>query len=481
MPIFSLGPIILQTDPRGRHDFHERNFTSMYRFIFTFLVGATLVSQAQAEQPNIIYILLDDAGYGDLSCYGQTKFATPNIDRLAAEGMKFTDHYSGSTVCAPTRCSLMTGLHTGHCFVRGNREVKPEGQAPMPADTVTIPRLLKQTGYTTGMFGKWGLGAPGSTSDPATHFDSFFGYNCQRQAHTYYPDHLWKNTTRVSLDGKTYAHDLIVENALDFVRTNKNGPFFCYMSVTIPHAAMHVPEESMTEFRKTFSQFEDVIGKYAGPSVRNPVAGFAGMMTRLDRQVGELLALLKELGIDDNTLMMLTSDNGPHKEGGHQPDFFDSNGPLRGYKRDLYEGGIRVPLLARWPGKLTPGSMSDLISAHWDMLPTFCELAGAKTPAGLDGISIVPTLLGHVAEQAKYDALYWEFTERGRSQAARIGKWKGVRVNLKKNPDAPIELYDLSHDLAEEQNIANKHPKIVDQLRAVMQQEHTDSESFPLF
>jgi arylsulfatase A-like enzyme len=453
----------------------------MQRFAFLLLLVATLTAQVRAEQPNIIYILLDDAGYGDLGCYGQKKFATPNIDRLASEGMKFTDHYSGSTVCAPTRCSLMTGLHTGHCFVRGNREVKPEGQSPMPADVVTIPRLLHQAGYQTGMFGKWGLGAPGSTSDPMQHFDSFFGYNCQREAHNYYPDHLWKNDQRVELDGKTYAHDLIIENALNFVRSNSTGPFFCYMSVTIPHAAMQVPEDSMAPFRKKFPQFEDVIGKYAGPDVRNPVAGFAGMMTRLDQQVGQLLTLLQELDIDDKTLVMLSSDNGPHKEGGHQPDFFDSNGPLRGYKRDLYEGGIRTPLLARWPDKLEAGAVSHLISAHWDMLPTFCELAGAQTPNGLDGISIVPTLLGHTDEQAQHEALYWEFSERGRSQAARVGNWKGVRLDLKKHPDAPIELYDLSNDIGEEHNIADTHPEIVSKLKAVMQREHVESESFPLF
>ena len=453
----------------------------MYRIVFTLLFALMLVSSAHADQPNIIYILLDDAGYGDLSCYGQSKFSTPNIDQLAREGMRFTDHYSGSTVCAPTRCSLMTGLHTGHCFVRGNREVQPEGQSPMPADIVTMPRLLHQAGYTTGMFGKWGLGAPGSPSEPSMHFDVFFGYNCQRQAHSYYPDHLWKDDTRVELDGKTYAHDLIIENALDFVRANQGGPFFCYMSVTVPHAAMQVPEDSMTKFRKKFPQFEDTIGKYAGTEVRNPVAGFAGMMTRLDEQVGRLLALLKELDIDEETLVMLTSDNGPHKEGGHKPEFFDSNGPLRGYKRDLYEGGIRAPLLARWPGKVKAGSTSNLISAHWDMLPTFCELAGARVPSGLDGISIIPTLLGDSSKQVEHESLYWEFSERGRSQAARMGKWKGVRVNLKKNPNAPIELYDLTNDIAEEHNVAAKHPGIVDKLRAVMQQEHQDSKEFPLF
>lgn len=453
----------------------------MYRFLFSTLLAVAAALPGYASQPNIIYILLDDAGYGDLGCYGQSKFETPNIDRLASEGLRFTDHYSGSTVCAPTRCSLMTGLHTGHCFVRGNREIKPEGQSPMPADVVTIPRLLHQAGYTTGMFGKWGLGAPGSTSDPMRHFDSFYGYNCQREAHNFYPDHLWNGEQRVELDGKTYAHDLIVDHALDFVRANKQGPFFCYMSVTIPHAAMQVPEDSMTEFRKKFSQFEDKIGKYAGTEVTNPIAGFAGMMTRLDRQVGALLSLLKELGIDENTLVMLSSDNGPHKEGGHDPDFFDSNGPLRGYKRDLYEGGIRAPLIARWPGKIASGTTSGLISAHWDMLPTFCELAGAELPNELDGISIVPTLVGLSSEQQAHDALYWEFTERGRSQAVRVGKWKAVRVNLKKNPNAPIELYDLSKDIGEAKNVAADYPEVVARLADVMHREHAESAEFPLF
>ncbi|MEZ6092278.1 MAG: sulfatase-like hydrolase/transferase, partial [Pirellulaceae bacterium] len=300
------------------------------------------VACAQSTSPNIIYILLDDAGYGDLSCYGQTKFQTPNIDRLASEGMKFTQHYSGSTVCAPTRCCLMTGVHTGHSYVRGNREVKPEGQAAMPADIVTIPRLLKSAGYATGAFGKWGLGAPGSSSDPAEHFDQFFGYNCQREAHNYYPNHLWKNRQRIALDGETYTATLIGDAALRFIRDNKDRPFFAFLPVTIPHAAMHAPESYVSPFRKRFPEFEDVIGKYSGPQVKNPVAAFAGMMTLLDEQVGQILDLLAELQLDENTLVMLTSDNGPHQEGGHRPEFFDSNGPLRGHKRDLYEGGIRA-------------------------------------------------------------------------------------------------------------------------------------------
>lgn len=434
-----------------------------------------------AAKPNIIYILLDDAGYGDLSCYGQQKFQTPNIDRLAAEGLKFTDHYAGSTVCAPTRCALMTGLHTGHCVVRGNREVRPEGQAPMPADTVTIPRLLKQAGYTTGMFGKWGLGAPGSTSDPMEHFDAFYGYNCQREAHNFYPGHLWKNDQRVELDGKQYSHDLIMEEALAFIKANRATPFFCYMSITIPHAAMQVPEDSVAPFRKKFPQFEDKVGRYGGTTVKNPIAGFAGMMTRLDDGVGQVLALLDELELTENTLIMLTSDNGPHKEGGHDPEFFNSNGPLKGFKRDLYEGGIRVPLLARWPGKIEPGAKSDLISAHWDMLPTFCELAGAEAPEETDGVSIVPALLGNENDQQQHDYLYWEFTEKGGKQAVREGKWKGVRQNLKKNRNAPLELYDLSQDLGEENDIADQHPEVAKRLRAIMDEAHQPSETFPLY
>ncbi|MEM7697055.1 MAG: arylsulfatase [Verrucomicrobiota bacterium] len=332
---------------------------------------------AAAEKPNLIYILLDDAGYGDLSCYGQTKFETPQIDRLASEGLKFTQHYSGSTVCAPTRCVLMTGKHTGHAHVRGNREIQPEGQAPMPADIVTLPRLLSEAGYRTGCFGKWGLGAPGSPSDPMEHFDAFFGYNCQREAHTYYPTHLWRDREKIPWDGKTHTHPPTMDAANEFIRESAEGPFFLFLAITIPHAAMHCPEEHVAPWRKEFPEFEGVIGKYGKHAeVDNPVAAFAGMMTLLDDTIGDLLNTLDAAGIDENTLVVFSSDNGPHKEGGHQPDLFDSNGPLRGYKRDLSEGGIRVPMLARWPGTIAPGRESEHISAHWDILPTFCELEG---------------------------------------------------------------------------------------------------------
>jgi arylsulfatase A len=262
--------------------------------LFAVLACLTTTSQAaDSSRPNVVYILLDDAGYGDLSCYGQKLFKTPNIDRMAAEGLKFTDHYSGSTVCAPTRCCLMTGLHTGHTVVRGKREIQPEGQAPMPADIVTLPRLLQKAGYQTGMFGKWGLGSPGSASDPTEHFNKFFGYNCQRQAHTYYPDYLWHDREKVQFGGKVYSGYPIQEATLDFIKANKDKPFFCYVPMTIPHAAMHVPEKYAAPFRKKFPQFENKVGKYKGPEIKNPAACFAGMMTMMDEQVGEILALLK--------------------------------------------------------------------------------------------------------------------------------------------------------------------------------------------
>ena len=437
---------------------------------------ATLLLGAEGEKPNLVYLLLDDAGYGDLSCYGQQKFATPNMDRLAAEGLRFTQHYSGSTVCAPTRCCLMTGVHTGHSYVRGNREVRPEGQSPMPSDIVTLPRLLKQAGYTTGAFGKWGLGAPGSPSDPAHHFDVFFGYNCQREAHTYYPKHLWNNFEKVPLDGQTHSADVIMSEALEFVRANQEKPFFLFLPVTIPHAAMHATEEYLAPFRKKFPQFENKVGRYANTETKNPIAAFAGMMTQVDAHLGQLMQLLDELNLDDRTLVMLSSDNGPHKEGGHDPKFFDSNGPLRGHKRDLYEGGVRAPLIARWPGKIAEGNESAMISAHWDMLPTFCELAGVAVPQLVDGVSLVPELTGQSDKQRQHEYLYWEFYEQGGKRAARFGDWKAVQLNVNKDRNAPIELYFLPEDIGETNNVADDHPEVVARAIKVFADAHTPSE-----
>ena len=448
----------------------------------SLMLGGALTKAGDGKRPNIIYILLDDAGYGDLSCYGQKKFKTPNMDRLADEGIKFTSHYSGSTVCAPSRCSLMTGRHTGHTVVRGNRSMKPEGQYPLPDGAVTVAGILQKAGYRTGAFGKWGLGPPGSAGDPRNQgFDEFFGYICQSIAHNYYPEYLWHNGEKVMLNHKTYSHDLIMEKALEFVRDNREGPFFCYLPVTIPHASMHVPRESKKRFKKEFWQYSLMPGIYDGRPVLNPVAAFAGMMTRLDSQIGTLLDLLLELGIDENTVVMLSSDNGPHKEGGHLPSFFDSNGPFRGHKRDLYEGGIRVPMLARWPGRIRPRTETGHQSAFWDVMPTMCDIAGVSAPEGIDGISFAPTLSGKEGKQKEHEYLYWEFHEQGGKQAVRKGDWKAVRLGVARDKDAPIELYDLARDPDESDDVSAAHPDVVKEMARIMEEAHEPSEEFDLF
>jgi arylsulfatase A-like enzyme len=372
--------------------------------------GKKEAKQAEIVKPNIVYILADDLGYGDLSCNGQKRFLTPNIDRLASEGMVFTQHYAGCTVCAPSRSSLMTGQTTGHTPIRGNKEWKPEGQWPMPAKTFTIAEMLKEAGFVTGAFGKWGLGYPGSEGDANMQgFDEFYGYNCQRLAHNYYPAHLWDNQHKVMLKGNEgdkfseYAPDLIHQKALKFMELNKDKPFFLYYPNTIPHAELLLPERNLQEFRgkllpeKSFKGAEPGdpgfrIGAYGTQPESH--AAFAAMVTLLDKQVGDILDKLKELGLDKNTLVIFSSDNGPHLEGGADPDYFDSNGPLKGYKRDLYEGGIRVPMIARWPGKIEPATKTDLISAFWDVMPTLADLIGAEITGNIDGISFLPTLLG---------------------------------------------------------------------------------------
>ena len=435
------------------------------------------MAASSLAKPNIIYILLDDAGYGDLSCYGQTKFLTPNIDRLASEGMKFTNHYSGSTVCAPTRSVIMSGLHTGHTPSRGNREIRPVGQFPIPAGTYTIAEALKKAGYATGAFGKWGLGNPGSEGDPIHQgFDRFFGYNCQRNAHTYYPTWLFDDLRKIEMDGKTYAHDLIMDKAVEWIDRHHDKPFFCFLPVTIPHAAMHVPEKYAAPFRKKFPEFENKVGRYGNnkPFAKNPAAQFAGMMTALDEGIGRILKTLEGHQIDENTIILLSSDNGPHKEGGHMPKYFNSNGGLRGFKRDLYEGGIRCPLLVRWPRKIKAGTTSDHVSAHWDIFPTSCELAETETPANLDGISFLPTLLG--AEQKQHEYLYWEFFEGGGKRAVRVGKWKAVQNQVnREGQNAPIEIYDLESDLGETRNLADQKPELIAQVRSIFKRAHTPS------
>ncbi len=430
-------------------------------------------AQGDGRRPNIVYILLDDAGWGDLGCYGQRRLATPHMDRLAREGMRFTQHYSGSTVCAPTRSVLMTGQHTGHTPVRGNAKAAaaPERVFPIGGDVVTVAALLHAAGYATGAFGKWGLGGPGSDSDAlALGFDHFAGFYSQAFAHDFYPRWLWRDGEKIATDRAVYAHDFYFDAALEFVRGSKDRPFFCYVPVTIPHAAMQAPEEYHDRFREQYPQFDDKVGRYGGDSrrseVQNPIAGFAAMMTKLDDDVGRLLALLVELGLDDDTIVMLSSDNGPHGEGGHDPKFWDSNGPLRGKKRDLYDGGIRVPLLARWPGRIAPGTVSEHISAHWDMLPTWCEIAGVAVPDELavDGISMVPELTGEGVQRA-HGYLYWEFYEGSGKRALRLGQWKVVQNGLHEHEDPPIELYDITRDPGEATDVAGEHPDVIARAR----------------
>ncbi len=456
--------------------------------------GAGQASGSQeAAPPNIIYILADDLGYGDLACYGQEKFETPNLDQMAAEGIRFTRHYSGSTVCAPSRSVLMTGLHTGHTSIRGNMEVQPEGQAPLPGSVLTLAEMLQSAGYVTGAFGKWGLGFPGSEGDPIKQgFDTFFGYNCQRYAHCYYPEYLWDNDKKVFLEGNhwtrttTYAPDVIQERTLNFIRQHKDSTFFAYIPIVIPHAELIVPEDEVIEsYRGQFPEEaylgrpgsdygpEKRIGSYC--SQEFPHATFASMVHRIDVYVGEIMALLEELEIAENTVIMFTSDNGPHKEGGADPQFFNSSGGLRGVKRDLYEGGVRVPMIVRWPGKIQSGRTSHHISAFWDVFPTVAELAGIEAPSS-DGISFVPELLG--VKQNKHAFLYWEFHEQGGKQAMLMKGWKVVRLQVGKDPEGPLELYNLESDPREEHNVASENPSLIAEFERAMSKARQPSGDF---
>ena len=443
--------------------------------------------------PNIIYILADDLGYGDLGCYGQQKFTTPHIDRMAREGIRFTRHYSGSTVCAPSRSVLMTGFHTGHTPVRGNREVQPEGQFPLPASSVTVAEMLREKDYVTAAFGKWGLGFPGSEGDPLHQgFDRFFGYNCQRYAHRYYPAYLWDDSRQYVLEGNNwtrtslYAPDVIQEKTLDFIREHRDHPFFVFVPVILPHAELLVPRDTI--FQRYLGDFpeepyrggpgaeygpEMVIGRYC--SQEAPRATFAAMVTRPDLYVGEILRTLEELGIAENTLVILTSDNGPHREGGADPEFFGSSGGLRGIKRDLYEGGIRVPMIAWWPGTIAPGRISDHVSAFWDVFPTLAELAGAD-PGDTDGISFLPELLGN--EQAAHPFLYWEFHEQGGKQALLLGDWKAIRLGVGTGDGTTLELYHLKDDPGENRDLAAKYPERAEEMLEIMQGQHQPSGVF---
>ena len=435
--------------------------------LFVLLCVSVLHLNA-AEKPNIIFILADDLGYGDLGCYGQQRILTPNIDKLAKEGTRFTQCYAGSTVCAPSRCALMTGKHSGHGFIRGNAKVF------LRTEDFCVSELLKQNGYTTGMFGKWGLGDPGTTGVPAKHgWDEFFGYLNHTHAHNYYPDHLFRQEEQVPLpgnaDGKkgSYTHDLVAEEALKFLAAHKDHPFFLYLPFTIPHGnneqikngdGMQVPSDEPYT-KETWPQNEK---------------NFAAMITRMDKDVGRVMAKLKEYGIDEKTLVFFASDNGPHKEG-HDPEFFGSRGGLRGIKRDLYEGGIRIPMIARWPGRIKADTKSDVVWAFWDFMPTIADLIGVEAPKEIDGLSIKEALLGGTPPKT-HEYLYWEFHENGFKQALRFGDWKAVKVS----PDAPIEIFDLSKDVNEKTDVAKDQPEIVEKAKGYFKQARTESAEFPI-
>lgn len=465
--------------------------------------GSALAGCSQTQEPpkpNVVFILADDLGWGDLSCYGQTKFETPNIDALAQRGMLFTQCYSGTTVSAPSRSCLLTGTHSGHTWIRGNLRMPPEGQFPLPEGAETIFHDFRNAGYTTGAFGKWGLGPIGSTGDPnAQGVDKFFGYNCQTLAHSYYPDHLWDNDKKVVLEDNvdeipygegTYSADLIHNEAIDFIEgaVEEGKPFFVWYPTTLPHAELIVPQDSILakfkgKFPETPYKGEDLghprfrIGGYC--SQEYPRATFAAMVTRLDHYVGEIVQKLKDLGVYDNTIIIFSSDNGPHLEGGADPDFFNSNGPWRGYKRDLYEGGIRVPMIIQWPGHTPEGKQTDFMCSFWDMMPTFRTILNPEAQVdSLDGITLLPMLEGRDG-QKEHEYLYFEFAERMR-QAARKGPWKLIRLDIEGKNDH-YELYNIENDPGEEHDLAAENPEKVEELKAIMAEAHVPNSNFPLF
>jgi len=455
------------------------------------------------ENPlNVIYILADDMGYGDLSCTGQQRFSTPNIDRLAAQGITFTQHYAGCPVSAPSRSCLMTGLNVGHTPIRGNKEIDPEGQHPLPAGTYTLGRMFRDAGYVTGAFGKWGLGYPGSEGAPEKMgIDRFFGYNCQRQSHRYYPEHLWSDTVKYVIPENAagacgrYAPDIIQKEALDFIRENSGRPFFTYLAYTLPHAELISPEDTL--LARYAGQYEErpykgidyaEVTEPAGYcSNDEPYAAFASMMARLDAYVGQVTALVDSLGLTENTLIIFTSDNGPHREGGANPDYFLSYGPFRGVKRDLYEGGIRLPMIARLPGTIAEGTTSDHIATMYDMMPTFAEITGTELPITSDGLSVWPAMTGREDEQKTHETLYWEFHENGGTLAVREGDWKVIAFGLNGRyehlgetgfPGLRYELYNIAEDIHEDHNLADRYPEKVQHLLEIARRTHVPNENF---
>jgi arylsulfatase A-like enzyme len=473
----------------------KKSLFYLYSIILFFFSCQQSPNSNQAfDAPNIIYIMADDLGYGDLGCYGQEIIQTPHIDQLATEGIRFTQHYSGSTVCAPSRAVLMTGMHTGHAEVRGNGQVEPYGQTPLSDTAVTVAELLKKAGYTTGLIGKWGLGVETTSGFPLDQgFDFFYGYLDQVLAHNYYPEYLWRNNEKEYLDNEVkyldstawhdglgsystkkvnYSHDLFTKEALNFVDRNQKNTFFLYLAYTIPHNNGEAPPGQKLEVPD--------YGIYKNKPWASDTMGYAAMITRMDADIGKLANKIDSLELGHETLIIFTSDNGPMQENPHGfPAFFNSNSDLRGGKRDLYEGGIRVPFIARWPGQIKAGTESNHISAFWDLMPTVCELAGIEIPSHTDGISYLPTLLGQ--NQINHEYVYWEFPAQGGKQAIRQGKWKAVRLNVTNNPGAPVELYDLEADPGEKTNVADKHPEVVNDLRKFMDKARVPDPNWKLY
>jgi arylsulfatase A len=477
-------------------------FMLFVSFVVILVERTNLVAAELRQKPNIVLIMADDLGYGDLGCYGQAMIKTPRIDGLAHEGIRFTDFHCGAPVCAPSRGVLMTGKHLGHAAIRNNRQITkqrfPEliekyglefpGNEPLPASEVTVAELLKKQGYATGAIGKWGLGNFGTPGDPNRHgFDFFYGFPEQVQPHNHYPKYLWRNDTKEplagndgkSLTGKNYAQDKFTEEAVNFLRLHKGGPFFLYLPFIIPHLSIQVPESSLAMYK---GKIPEEAYKHTTPGyVKHPTprAGYAAMITHMDTAVGTITDELKALGLAENTLVIFTSDNGPPWErlGGTDSDFFKSAGPLRGRKGTAYEGGIREPFIACWPGKIVGGRVSDYVGGFQDVLPTLCELAHAETPKNIDGISIVPTLLG-TGKQPAHEYLYWEFAPSNQ-QVVRAGKWKIIRNGIDVG-DPPWELYDLSSDIGESRDVAAEHPEVVERLAKHAIEAHKPSKVFPL-
>lgn len=487
--------------------------------LISSLMPSQMEAKRKSDKPNIIYILADDLGRADIGVYGQQLIETPNIDRLAQEGITFTNHYSGAPVSAPSRCSLFTGKHLGHAYIRGNDEMPErgntksfqamyenpylEGQRPMPANTITVAKKMQDAGYHTACIGKWGLGYPGSESTPnKMGFDYFYGYNCQRQSHTYYPAFLYRNEERVYLKNKVayphvrlskdvdkydektyeefqqeqYSPDLMFDEIMEYVEQRRDEPFALFWTTPIPHVPMQAPKEWVDYYVKKFGNEEPYTGNKDYFPIRYPRASYAGMISYFDEQVGLLVQKLKDEGLYDNTLIIFTSDNGPTFNGGSDSPWFDSAKPFKSEfgwgKTSVKEGGIRVPMIAVWKGKIKPNTATDHISAFWDIMPTFCDIADVKSPE-TDGISFLPTLLNKKQKAHKY--LYWEFSEIDGAVAIRMGKWKGIVSNIHKG-NREVELYDLDLDPREHTNVAKYHPEIVDQIKKYMVEAHETPE-----